>query len=170
MEREPIVEPFDVEQRREQRGTSPSARIIRGFSRIGIGLAIISAITGVAVTGGIVVGNYNRANDEFDKYACLLRWNANAAVSGARYKALTESAANCGYFPSYGAYNSLSWIRINDAIEQNGFIVERVTDFERLRAEANTTIAGLGITGATSLVIFGFFRGLGWIIAGFARD
>jgi hypothetical protein len=28
----------------------------------------------------------------------------------------------------------------------------------------------MGITGAACLAVFGFFIGLGWVIAGFARD
>jgi hypothetical protein len=33
-----------------------------------------------------------------------------------------------------------------------------------------TVLIGLGITMAASLAVLGFFSGLGWVIAGFARD
>jgi hypothetical protein len=165
---EPIDEPPDLP--REQYRRSTSARIIRGFSRIGIGIAVVVAIIGVIATAVVALQNHNSANYEFDKYACLLTANANVAVSGDRYKSLTENAGHCGYFSSYGTYNSLGWIKIGDAIEQNGHLVQRVTDAELVKLDVLTALAGLGITGAISLVIFGFFRGLGWILAGFASD
>jgi hypothetical protein len=39
-----------------------------------------------------------------------------------------------------------------------------------IRAAIVTVAIGLGITGAACLAVSGFFGGLGWVIAGFARD
>ena len=74
--------------------TGASARILRGFSRVGIGAAVLIGLLGLAVTADLA----------------------------ARFPA-TASVANL-----------------------------------------------LGITGAVSLVVFGFFRLVGWVVAGFARD
>jgi hypothetical protein len=33
-----------------------------------------------------------------------------------------------------------------------------------------SALIGLGVTGAACLAVFGFFAGLGWVVAGFTRD
>jgi hypothetical protein len=39
-----------------------SARIMRGFSRMGIGAAVLIAVTGLAITVGVAVSSYKSAN------------------------------------------------------------------------------------------------------------
>jgi hypothetical protein len=129
MQREPTDEPLDAEQRREQRITSASARIIRGFSRIGIGSVVVVAIVGVAVTTTVVI-------DEWVRISSL------------------PDAPWLAYAPKLEASSAHGWWS-SDPV---------------LGSAVSNVLAGLAITGIASLVIFEFFRGLGWIIAGFARD
>jgi hypothetical protein len=143
---------------------------MRGFSRVGIGCAIVAAICGVGITAiSVTTIDAGRENWEFDKYACLLRSNRNFALASTQYKALAD-ASNCGYFAKYDTYSSLSWVRVGDAIERNGYLLERVTDSEITSRRLNAALIGLGVTLAFCAVVFGFFRGLGWVVAGFVRD
>jgi hypothetical protein len=122
------------------------------------------------ITWTTAIDASSRVNQEFNKYACLLTWNGNAPVSGARYKELAERARHCAFFSSYDTYNSLSWIRVGDEINQNGYLLRRVTDDERIKDLIGKVAIGALITATVSLVVFGIFRGIGWIVAGFARD
>ena len=88
-----------------------SNRIIRGFSRLGIGAAVLTAIY------GLVPNIYAQIDDP----------------------------------PPTG---------LNELVRHRT---------PALYA-AKTACVGLGITALAALAVFGFFRGLGWIIAGFARD
>jgi hypothetical protein len=108
---DPIYEP-----RGEQHIASSSGPILRGFSRLGIGCAVLIAMIGVAVTATIVVDDYNR-------------W-AGGSSSPA------------------------------------GFVLEPPP----LSTFVPTALIGGGITIAACLLIIGFFRGLGWVVAGFAGD
>jgi hypothetical protein len=108
---DPIYEP-----RGEQRIASSSGPILRGFSRLGIGCAVLIAMIGVAVTATIVIDDYNR-------------W-----IGG--------SSPPAGFVP--------------DPPPVSTFLP--------------TVLIGGGITITACLLIIGFFRGLGWVVAGFARD
>ena len=108
---EPIYEPPD-----EPRTASSSGPILRGFSRLGIGCAVLIAMIGVAVTATVVMDDYSR-------------W-----VGGASPPA--------------------------------GFALDRPP----ISTFVPTVLIGGGITIAACLLIIGFFRGVGWVAAGFARD
>jgi hypothetical protein len=105
-----------------------SARIMRGFSRIGIGAAVLIAVTGLAITVGVAVSSYKSANSEVKPWYLT---------------------------PDY-----------EEGIRR--VIAER--SHQARNAAMRSALIGLGITGATSLAIFGFFRSLGSVVAGFARD
>jgi hypothetical protein len=108
---DPIYEPRD-----EPPIASSSGPILRGFSRLGIGCAVIFAMIGVVVTATVVMDDYNR-------------W-----VGG--------SAPPAGVVPGLPPISTF----------------------------VPTLLIGGGITITSCLLIFGFFRGLGWVVAGFARD
>jgi hypothetical protein len=104
----------------EPRGGQPiassSAPILRGFSRLGIGCAVLIAVIGVAVTAIIVMDDYSR-------------WVAGSSPPG-------------------------------------GFALNPPP----ISTFVPTVLIGGGITITACLLIMGFFRGLGWVVAGFARD
>jgi hypothetical protein len=102
--------------RSEQHIASSSGPILHGFSRLGIGCAILIAMIGVAVTATVVIDDYSR-------------W-----VGGSS--------------PPAGL----------------------VLDPPPISTFVPTVLIGGGITITACLLIVGFFRGLGWVIAGFARD
>jgi hypothetical protein len=105
---DPIYDP-----RGEQGIASSSGPILRGFSRLGIGCAVLIAMIGVAVTATIVIDDYNR-------------W------AGGSSPPAPDAPATSTFVP--------------------------------------TVLIGGGITITACLLIIGFFRGLGWVVAGFARD
>lgn len=102
--------------RGEQRIGSSSSPILRGFSRLGIGCAVLIAMIGVAVTATVVIDDYGQ-------------W-----VGG--------SSPPAGFAP----------------------------DPPSISTFVPTVLIGGGITITACLLIIGFFRGLGWIVAGFAGD
>lgn len=106
-----IYEPPD-----EQRIASSNGPILRGFSRLGIGCAVLIAMIGVAVTATVVIDDYSR-------------WVGGSAPPA-------------------------------------GFVLgpPPISTF------VPTVLIGGGITITACLLIIGFFRGLGWVVAGFARD
>jgi len=106
---DPIYEPHG-----EERIASSSAPILRGFSRLGVGCAVVIAMIGVAVTATIVIDDYNR-------------WVAGSSPSA-------------------------------------GFVAPPISTF------VPTVLVGAGSTITACLLIVGFFRGLGWVVAGFIRD
>jgi hypothetical protein len=108
---DPIYDP-----RGEQGIASSSGPIIRGFSRLGLGCAVLIAMIGVALTATIVIDDYNR-------------WAGG-------------SSPPAGFVP--------------DAPATSAFVP--------------TVLIGGGITITACLLIIGFFRGLGSVVAGFARD
>jgi hypothetical protein len=79
-----------------------SARLIRGFSRFGVGAALLIALCGAGYTAFVIAFAPMPAPRDFD---------------AAKFAGI-----------------------------------------------------GLGITGVSAFAAFGFFHGLGWILAGFARD
>jgi hypothetical protein len=109
--RDPIYEPSG-----EQRIAPSSGPILRGFSRLGIGCAVLIAMIGAAVTATIVMDDYNR-------------W-----VGG--------SSPPAGFVPESPPISTF----------------------------VPTVLIGGGITIAACLLIIGFFRGLGWVVAGFVGD
>jgi hypothetical protein len=104
----------------QPRGEHPialsSAPILRGFSRLGIGCAVLIAIIGVVVTATVVMDDYNR-------------W---VGGSGPPAGVVLGPPSISTFVP--------------------------------------TVLIGGGITITACLLIIGFFRGLGWVVAGFARD
>jgi hypothetical protein len=100
---------------------SSSARIMRGFSRIGIGATALAAVSTILVT--------------ISDYRSTTQW-AGLPVAN----------------PS-------------DQFDPDKFLAEAA-----LKSGALTVLTGLGVTGAACLAIFGFFRGFGWVVAGFAGD
>jgi hypothetical protein len=108
---DPIYEP-----RGQQPMASSSAPVLRGFSRLGIGCAVLIAMIGVVVTATVVMDDYSR-------------W-----VGG--------SAPPAGIVLGPPPISTL----------------------------VRTVLIGGGITITACLLIIGFFRGLGWVVAGFARD
>jgi hypothetical protein len=106
-----------------------SARIIRSFSRIGIGAAALVAISGLALTAIVADRDYETAT----------HWPGTSVAK-----------ADLPDVPPWVKYE-----RIND---------------EAFKTVRSTVLIGMGITGAACLAVFGFFGGLGWVIAGFARD
>jgi hypothetical protein len=103
-------------------------RITRGFSRLGIGVAVIVALVGVPVTGLIAQAEYQRT----------------------------------AQFQAMGGKNS-----IGDAIEVPSWN-RRITMTPE--APPPRLSASVSWSPPSWRWPFGFFRSLGWIIAGFARD
>jgi hypothetical protein len=121
-----------------ERDTHPlpsfSARIMRGFKRIGIGAAVLMAMLGVTVTTSVAVNTYNNE----------MGWS----------DVLSQPA----HIPA------------SRALANDIELAPRERDEAAFHIATTSALIGLGITAAACLAVFGFFRGLGWVIAGFARD
>lgn len=113
------------------------ARIIRGFSRIAIGTAVLIAICGIGATA-VVVGNSRSLRN---------------ALPAVEQKASKTSGANI-------------YAQVDSPLPP-GFVIDP-SPSPAVEA-AKTAGIGLGITALLALGAFGFFRGLGWILAAFAR-
>jgi hypothetical protein len=122
-----------------------SNRIIRGFSRLGIGAAALVAIYGFLLTGIATVSEY-RAN----RPGILIFDPATHEV----FKT-TPSGANI-------------YVQI-DGPPPPG-LKEMVRHHTSSLYAAKAAGIGLCITVLAALAVFGFFRGFGGIIAWFARD
>ncbi|HEY2526700.1 MAG TPA: hypothetical protein VGJ20_01940 [Xanthobacteraceae bacterium] len=169
---------------RNTQNLSQSARIIRGFSRVGIGIAFVITLFCFFSAWN----KYNAADYDFNRYACLLR-KAGSPLYGAQFKQAAMTHSKCGLFFDFAKYDSISWsstdARFTDeqifgprpiycdnskddqsSLYVNGECLAAATIGQRIKDFSEI----VGTTLMISLVVFGFFRGLGWMLAGFARD
>jgi hypothetical protein len=114
--------------------TGTSVPIMRGFKRIGIGAAVVTAALGFAMTTGVAVNNYNTEKS----WSNVMPQPANIPASPA----------------------------LANDIE----LAPRERDEAAFHIATTSAVMGLGVTAAACLAVFGFFAGLGWVVAEFARD
>jgi hypothetical protein len=121
--------------------------IIRGFSRLGIGVAILILFAGAAVTLMAASDQYYKAELEsgvgrvrvaIDDRSPLAIGNRLPAPMAQEPRRLSD-VVNVALAPSPAA------------------------------VATKTSAAGLAVTALLALAAFGFFHGLGWVVAGFAR-
>jgi hypothetical protein len=143
---------------------SSSARIVRRFSRIGIGAAALTAMFGLAVTIDAAFNDSQATGQRWLQYPVTKTASApdmaylNYEENGGRAEApnvrvLTD--ADLGLAPPkhsgpFGWFLNLNAKRFNFAMA--------------------TVLRGLLLTGMACLAMFDFFSGLGWVIARFTRD
>jgi hypothetical protein len=121
-------------------------RIIRGFSRLGVGAALLVALCGAAFT-------YMLASDQFER-GISVTGPDNVTVY---FKNGTDaSVINEAMSRRFGVPGDLS-----PAASSAG---------SRLSPAVKTASIGIGITAALAFVTWALFRGVGWMLAGFARD
>jgi hypothetical protein len=158
-----------------------SARIMRGFSRIGVGAAALTAVLGLAITVSVAFNDYKSAT----QWPGTPVGNFDPAAYGAKPFDPDEFLAQTAPEvvkrpPKTGMFDDLipppkgrllSDAEVGLAPQHSGpFGWFLNLNAEAFSSAALTVAIGLGITGAACLAVFGFFSGLGWIIAGFARD
>jgi hypothetical protein len=148
--------------------TGSSARIMRGFSRIGVGAAAITAVLGLTATANLAINDYWPGN----------RVQTDPVAWGA-FPEVNPSKSNIPPFDPSKPYEIATKNSPNPLISSTPNPASKPFDpdeylafkrIEALKSAALTILIGLGITGAACLAVFGFFSGLGWVIAGFARD
>jgi hypothetical protein len=122
-----------------------SNRIIRRFSRLGIGTALLVAIYGFVLTGVATVSEYNANSPGILIFESATHKVSKKTPSGANIYAEIDGAPPPGL---------------------NELIRHRTPALYAAKAAG----IGLGITVVAALAVFAFFRGLGWILGGFARD
>jgi hypothetical protein len=151
-----------------------SARIMRGFSRIGVGAAALTAMLGLTVTVPVAINDYRSAT----QWPGTLVGRANIPPfdPSKPFDADEFLARNAPEVvkppPKPGMFDDLipSPKRRHLTDAEVGLAPPSRFNTEALSSAALTVAIGLGITAAASLAVLGFFSGLGWIIAGFARD
>lgn len=137
-----------------------SGRIRRGFTRIGIGAAVVTILVGVPVT---VMSARNAANNEIERYQqaqCLMKkLDAGTAIKN-EYDKETVDVNRTGC-PGYSFYSprvvEIYAAALRPRPNSTGIISE------------NTT-SGLFFTASIAAALFFLFGGIGWIVAGFTRD
>ena len=122
-----------------------SNRIIRGFSRLGIGAAVLTAIYGSVLTGVATLSEYTDNSPGILIYDSATHQVSKTRPSGANIYAQIDGPPPSGL---------------------NELVRHRTPALYAAKAAG----VGLGITVLAALAVFGFFRGLGWITVGFARD
>jgi hypothetical protein len=188
---------------------SSSARIMRGFSRIGVGAAALTAVSGLAITLTMAVNDYrsatewpgtliSKAGESTNVWAGWTDRGPNSDISpwGAKQPRLAEEGDWGAKQPTYTEERDAAIKKGLEgpnpdiapwAVGRPAYTEERNAAIKRAAAEQSrwsfpsldrvafkaaipTALIGLGLTGAACLAAFGFFAGLGWMIAGFARD
>ncbi|MBO0755758.1 MAG: hypothetical protein J2P54_07845 [Bradyrhizobiaceae bacterium] len=150
---------------------STGNHIIRGFSRLGIGAAVLVAIGGVVTTGIVAEDQYSRAQ--------------RAAFPEVK-PAFGLSDADAGLVPNfepdkpYDFYQGGKWWHHDPATGNApapadsrepppGFVIDQPSPAAFAEAEKASSL-GLGLTALAALAAFIFLWGLGWVIAGFVKD
>lgn len=139
-----------------------SKRIIRGFTRIGIGVAVLVLIGGVVGTWFYTVDQY-KENDWIN--ACFGESGFDpdtdeafkVDAAGKRVPATVEEA--CA---------NASGIEV---VHHPNLVHDLIRDYSSsVIAATKAAGIGLGITALAAVAALGFFRGLGWVITGFEED
>jgi hypothetical protein len=141
-----------------------SARIRRGFSRIGVALAAVFTI--VTVSGGtaITVDHWRQLDREYEQVQCVAAWKENHTAEVAQvipppppgFTILTSSIGCPG--PKYEV-----------AFQEAARLVSEGSSAPRLKALGSTALGTVAIA-AIAVLIWLAFNGLGWVLAGFAKD
>jgi hypothetical protein len=159
-----------------------STRVVRGFSRIGIGCAILAGLCGVAVTVILAVEDarrvpgfdpsqpYEVVSDDGPPKGFMVDPTKGplAATDPLLIEYLTSTPSPSPvvnrFVPGEASRKfDEAVLKFDDLVPK----AERVSDEWRIVCPI---LVGLGLTLAVCLVVFGFFRGLGWVLAGFARS
>jgi hypothetical protein len=143
-------------------------RTTRGFSRLGIGAAILVALAGVVVTGIVAVDQYGRWKSDPEA--------GNPPPQGFAIDHRLLSDVDVGLIPLPFDQKKSGNFKVGDVWWHHDPTTGNwlLSMWENLPSPvaiaAKAAGMGLGITALAALAAFGFFRGLGWIIAGFGRD
>jgi hypothetical protein len=122
-------------------------RIIRGFSRLGAGAALLVTLCGMGVTAVIVSDQHARGH---------------FSVTGIDKVSV--------YFPTGTPESVVHDVMLYRAGYPGPLSPAASAAFSLIPPDIKAAVIGLGVTALLALVAFGFFRGLGWVVAGFARD
>jgi hypothetical protein len=144
--------------------THSFGRITRGFSRLGIAAAVLASIGGGGITAFVSADAYSR-QAQGTKTAPSSRGLSDADVG----LVAQFDPANPYEYQANGR-----WWRHDPATGGNTSIAGPITFDDLIPSPAavatKTAGIGLGITGLLALAAWGFLRGLGRVVAGFARD
>jgi hypothetical protein len=129
-----------------------SRRVIRGFSRLGIGGALLVTLCGAALTAVAASDRYART-----------KATGHLLVAG--------PGGVIVKFPTETDWPTIYRV-MGDQFGGSSFSVQSIEPPEAPpNVEAAKTAAiGLGITAFLAFATWGLFRGVGWMLAGFARD
>jgi hypothetical protein len=139
------------------------ARFIRGFTRIGMAIAVLVTLVGVPTSLIGAINNYNYAADNHRTAQCIAR----QARSGYPFKKKYEysSAIDFGAGGCTPAY-SFEYMTISE--------VTAIADAPAptfLTSNGPSTLgSGLMITGGLAIIAYVAFWVIGWLFAGFTRD
>jgi hypothetical protein len=118
-------------------------RITRGFSRLGIVAAMLVVLGGAGITAAVSI----------DRYESETRWRTDHLVPPPGF-VVESPVPDC----SLGRHPCAPTPVDYDPFHSPSEVAARAAGI------------GLSITGVLALAAFGFFRGIGWIVTGFARD
>jgi hypothetical protein len=149
---------------------SPSRRIRRGFSRIGVAVALLIFIVGAAISYIFIAEDAFDANRDFDKWACVLRQNSDRKLTGDDFKRAALATSNCGYFSAYSNYGSLEWVARGQIVSVEGIMLARASRSKMWSDFLRWFGGALAICALLAGTAYFFFWGLGWVVSGFARD
>jgi hypothetical protein len=127
--------------------TKSAVRIIRGFSRLGVGAAILVMLCGAGLTAMVVSDQY-------------------AQSKGKGHISVAGPGGVTVKFPTGTDWPTIYKVLGSQASVQSAEYPTVSPTDEATRI----AVIGLGITAAMALAAWGFFRGVGWMLAGFARD
>lgn len=150
-------------------------RISGGFCRLGIGVAVMVAIGGSGVTTTVAISQYR---DQWYLDSSLVydpTVDELLKPADGRMVPVTDADWNAAFAVRNLPPGFVLDVRDPSKFPAEWTIVRHRSDYyqfinSRAFAAGQTFAIGLGITAAISLAVFGFFRGMGWVISGFAQD
>ncbi|MET4804542.1 hypothetical protein [Bradyrhizobium sp. LB11.1] len=138
------------------------ARFIRGFTRIGAVVAVLTLLTGIAITIFVGVDRYNSDVRKHEDAMCVTR----LARAGWTFKKKYDYSSDLDYSVGGCSGWSLSYQSLNDVIAMADAPAPMF-----LSSEASSILGwGLVITGGLAVVAYLAFWCIGWVFAGFTRD
>jgi len=137
------------------------ARFIRGFKRIGVVVAALAFLGGMAITLMISIDQQSSAQRRFEQASCvaqLLRENRPFKMKSYDKTKIDYDDSGC---PGYSFYGDPLDVVLSAA---------KAGPPASLEYAIQPFFIGLAITLATSASSFGFLWLIGWLCAGFTRD
>jgi hypothetical protein len=139
------------------------ARFIRGFTRIGVVIAVLVTLIGVPASVYGAINNYNYAADKRTAAQCIARQARSGYPFKKKYEYGSEidySAGGCDNTYSFSYMTASQVMAIADAPAPTF-----------LTSDGPSTLGtGLMITGVLAVIVYVGFWLVGWLCAGFTRD